>query len=103
MPVTLEQSEALRVIRLEGPIDIGCAAELKQILLQALESKDEVSVSMESATDLDVTAMQLLWAAAREANVSGVELTLTGPVPEGISISIANAGIESLSIPVCNQ
>ena len=103
MPVTLEQSEALNVISLEGLIDIACAAELKQMLLQALESKDEVRVSMENATDLDVTAVQLLWAAAREAKVSGVELTLTEPVPEDIAIAIANAGFESLSIPVSNK
>jgi len=103
MPVALEQSEALSVISLEGLIDIACAAELKQMLLQALESKAEVCVSMENATDLDVTAMQLLWAAAREAKVSGVDLSLTGPLPEGISIAIANAGFEHLSIPVSNK
>lgn len=103
MPVILEQSEAQNLIRLEGAVDISCAAELKTLMLQALQSDKEVRISLENATDLDVTAMQLLWAAGREARVSGVGLTLTGPVPEQISAAIADAGLESLSIPLSTK
>ncbi len=67
MGVTLEQSERLIVLRLEGVIDIASAAELKLLLQDALKSGKEVSVSLEAATELDVTVFQLLWAAEREA------------------------------------
>ena len=72
MPVTLEQKDALTLIQLEGAIDIGCAAELKELLMEKLKSGAAVYVSLESATGLDITAVQLLWAAAREAQRVGV-------------------------------
>jgi len=48
-------------------------AELKDLLIEKLKSGSAVYVSLESATGLDVTAVQLLWAAAREAQRVGVE------------------------------
>ena len=95
MAVTLEQSEALNEIRLEGVIDISCAAELKALLLQALESGKTVRVSVEEAVDLDVTAFQLLWAAEREARGLGVEFAFAGRVAEHFSAELAHAGFES--------
>jgi ABC-type transporter Mla MlaB component len=103
MPVTLEQNDDSNLIRLEGAVDISCAAELKMLMLQALKSEKEVRISLEHVTDLDVTAIQLLWAVGREARVSGVDLTLTGPVPDELSYAIADAGLESLSIPVSTR
>ena len=38
MSATLDLNDALCRIRLEGAIDIGCAAELKTLLVQALHS-----------------------------------------------------------------
>ena len=63
MPVNLDQGEAQCVIHLEGEIDISSAAELKKLLLLALQSGKELRLDLERATELDVTALQLLWAA----------------------------------------
>jgi anti-sigma B factor antagonist len=65
MPVTLEQGGPLCFLRLEGEISVGSAAELKVALLQALASETDVRLDLERATELDVTALQLLWAAER--------------------------------------
>jgi len=100
MPVTLEQGEELNLVRLEGAIDIACAAELKTLLLQALGSKKELRVSVESATDLHATAMQLLWAAGRAARGSGVRFTLARPARKETSVAIDDEGFESFSVPV---
>jgi anti-anti-sigma factor len=97
VPVTLEQSETLNEIRLEGVIDISCAAELKAHLLQALKSGNTVRISFEKALDLDVTAFQLLWAAERESKKSGVEFALAGFVPEQINTTLAQAGLDKFS------
>jgi anti-anti-sigma factor len=99
VPVTLEQDEALSLIRLEGAIDIGCAAELKRLLLQALESGSEVRVSLEAAADLDVTAVELLWAAARRAKAEGGNFSLTGPAPSDISAALGEAGLQQFLVP----
>ena len=99
--VTLEQSESLSVLRLQGAIDIASAGELKELLLKALElpkqeSPKEVSVSLEGATDMDVTAVQLLWAAKRNARASGVRFSLSGAVPEQLLANLSVVGLQPL-------
>jgi len=93
VPVTLEQKDALTLIQLEGAIDVGCAAELKELLVEKLKSGSAVYVALESATGLDVTAVQLLWAASREAKRVGVEFGFKGQMPEAVRSALANAGI----------
>ena len=98
MPVTLEQKDTLPLIHLEGVIDIGCAAELKERLIEKLKSGSAVYVSLESATGLDVTAVQLLWAAAREAQRVGVDFGFKGQTPKAILCALAEAGIEEFPV-----
>jgi hypothetical protein len=97
VPVTLESSDELSIIRLDATVDIACAAELKTSLVQALASGKDVHVSLDSATDLDVTAVQLLWAARREATASGVGFLLLDPVPEPLTSALFRAGFEDLT------
>jgi anti-anti-sigma regulatory factor len=99
VPVTLEQKDALSLIRLEGAIDVGCAAELKELLMEKLKSGAAVYVALESATGLDVTAVQLLWAAAREAQQVGVEFGFKGQMPEGVRCALADAGMGEFPVP----
>ncbi|MGC2301181.1 MAG: STAS domain-containing protein [Acidobacteriaceae bacterium] len=95
MPVTFDRSEAAGVVRLEGDIDIASAAQLKEVLLEALAQRGEARISLETATGIDVTAVQLLWAAEREAKASGVVMALQGPVPETLRATLREAGFES--------
>jgi anti-anti-sigma factor len=100
MAVTLDQSEARCVIRLGGEINIASAAEMKKLLLQALALGRELRVDLEGATELDVTALQLLWAAEREARGSGRGFTLAGRVPEEIAATARDAGLEKFPVGV---
>jgi anti-anti-sigma factor len=100
MAVTLDQSEARRGIGLDGEINIVCAAEMKKLLLQALASGRELRVDLEGATEMDVTALQLLWAAEREARGSGRGFTLAGRVPEEIAATARDAGLEKFPVGV---
>ena len=100
MGITLEQSEESSVIRLEGAIDIACAAELKTIFLDALTSGNPVGVALDGCTDLDVTAVQLLWAAEREARALSVSFALSGPVPEPVWAALKDAGFERFPVSV---
>ena len=70
------------------------AGELKALLLKALESGRPVRVALEGTTGLDVTAMQLLYAARRAAKASGVSFAYQGQAPERISAALAHAGLE---------
>jgi anti-anti-sigma factor len=99
MGITLEESDTTSTIRLEGTVDISSAAELKTQLLQALDSGKAVRVSLEAATYLDVTAIELLWAAEREAIKRGVGFTLAEPAPEGVSAALLDAGFDRFPEP----
>ncbi len=94
MPVTFDRSAMPAVIRLEGDIDIASAGKLKEVLLEALASQGAARIALETATGMDVTAVQLLWAAEREARRSGVVLALEGPVPETLRAMLRQAGFE---------
>jgi anti-anti-sigma regulatory factor len=97
--ITLEHEEQRSLICLEGTIDIGGAAELKALLAQAIQAGKPVRVRQAGATDLDVTAAQLLWAAEREAKNAGVAFAFEGEMPEPAWDALAHAGIPRFTIP----
>ncbi len=96
MSVTFDRNQALFVLRLEDEIDIRCAAELKQGLVDALAAGTGLQIDFVRATQVDITAIQLLWAAQREAELKGVALTAAGPVPANICAELREAGFEKL-------
>ncbi len=98
MAVTLEQVDTGSLLRIEGAADIGSAAELKALLTDAFNSERNVAVSLEAASYLDVTAVQLLWAADRAARSRGLRLTLIGTCPASIRQSLAQAGVADLPL-----
>jgi len=89
-----EQSEKTSCVRLQGSIDISLAEELKKTLIDALKAGDEIRVMLGDATYLDVTAIQLLWAAEREARRAGVRWVFVDSLPEAIRAALRDAGFE---------
>lgn len=84
------------MIRLEGEIGIADAARLKEVLLEALRPGAGARIALETASSLDVTAVQLLWAAERAAQAAGVPLALEGTVPEKLRNPLREEGFERL-------
>jgi len=99
MPVFCDQGEALSVIRLQGDVNICSAAEFKQILLRALARGKDVRVDLSSVTELDLSALQLLWAAEREAKGAGVEFSFAGQCQQDVAFALAAAGFEKSPLP----
>jgi anti-anti-sigma factor len=100
MSVTVEQGGDVCLVRLEGEINIAAAAELKASLLKALGSGSELRVDLRSVTELDVTALQLLWAAEREARGSGKAFALGGAAPESVLLAVNEVGLEKVPFAV---
>jgi anti-anti-sigma regulatory factor len=96
--IALDESEMQSVIRLEGVIDISSASELKELLIAVLGAGREVRISLEGASGLDVTAVELLWAAEHEAVKAGIKLSPTAPVPATILASLEEAGLSVFGI-----
>jgi len=105
LPITLQSSEKACVIQLEDDIDVTCAAEFKQLLMEAFTARKDIQVNLDRAGDLDVTAMQLLWAAAREARKAGTSFSMS-PVPERVRAQVREAGLNDfpgLAVPNANS
>ena len=96
MPIELEVSDAKCVVRLEGEVDIAYSAELKDALMRALSMRQIVELKWSVVTDLDITAIQLFWAARRQAEQTGISLRFDGETPRNIQSLIVLAGFESL-------
>ncbi len=94
MPVAMERHETHSLIRLEGEVTITSAAELKEALLAGLTAGTDLHLDLERAGKIDVTIMQLLWAAGREADRTGV--ALVSRVSEAAAATARDAGFERL-------
>ena len=98
MGITFDEHGPQAMIGLNGVVDISSAAELKTMLMRSLNSSKEVCVSLDGSTALDVTAVQLLWAAQHEAIKAGTGLTFIGPVQAEISTALCEAGLQQFLV-----
>ncbi len=99
MPFTCEEREHQCVIRLQGEIDVTCSAELKRCLVEAISQEKDLAVDLSGVADLDVTALQLLWAAMQAAEKVGRAFSFPNDPPENIKTSICDSGFEPLLSP----
>lgn len=60
-------AQGKRKLAIGGALTIAHAAELRLALLEALEETDELHLDLSGATEMDLTALQLLWAARKSA------------------------------------
>jgi anti-anti-sigma factor len=92
LPATVEERENTSLVRLEGAIDIASVAEMRSVFLNALASSKEVRLTLEGVTEMDITALQVLYAAKRDAAKAGIHFALEGSVPDEISAAMTRAG-----------
>ena len=76
MPVTTERNEGRSLIRLEGECTVASAAELKRIQLEARAQGGDLCLDLERVEEIDITVMQLLWVALREADGKGAKVMI---------------------------
>jgi anti-anti-sigma regulatory factor len=96
VPIAVDRSDAMTVIRLDGVVDISSAAELKTCLTDALAAATELRMDLAQVADIDVTWVQLVWAAQRQAIRAGTKFSFSGPVPEKIGAALRDTGFEGL-------
>lgn len=94
MPITCDEDAERYLIRLEAEVDIGSVAELKATLTEAIVSRKEVRLDCERATDFDIAALQLLWAAGREVERTGVPFWIAEPSREILIGAAREVGLE---------
>lgn len=92
MPVTVDRNETHWLLQLEGEFNLTSAAELKRTLLEWLASGKDLQLDLERTEAIDITTMQLLWAAGREAVRAGAGIA--SRVPEAAAIAALDAGFK---------
>ena len=92
LPVTTEQLEGHSLIRLEGEFTVTSAAELKRLLLEGLATGEDLHLDLERVEGIDLSLMQLLWAAGREAERTGARIGIS--LSEAAGKAAREAGFE---------
>ena len=92
MPLTIDRDGARSLVRVEGEFNLASAAELKALLLEELAASKGLQVDLAGVTGMDVSLLQLLWAAGQQA--SGRELPLVSGVSEEARRAAREAGFE---------
>jgi hypothetical protein len=69
--MTLEHLGDHATLRLEGDCTLTSAAEIKELLVAGLSAGKPLNVDMEGAEADDISVLQLMWAAEREAGRAG--------------------------------
>jgi len=94
MSLQLQEFRNRSVIQLEDSITLNCASELRDLLLQVLNSKNQIEIDVSRVTEFDLSALQILYAARLAANQTGAGLSTASPVPEVVRAAIQESGIE---------
>lgn len=92
MVYKIEPSGSALMVILNGEATIESAVELKNVLLKAMESSDDIIINIESLTAIDLSFLQLLCSACRSCLKLGKKLSLSGKYPDFYNRMVRNAG-----------
>jgi len=91
VPLTIERNETGCLIRVEGEFTVTSASELKNLLLEGLAK--HLQVDLTQAEEIDVSLLELLWAAARDAARQNGRIV--SGVSEAAAIAARDAGFDT--------
>jgi anti-anti-sigma factor len=77
---------AAALLRLDGELNIYRAAELKPLLLQALDSAPQLEIDLSGVTEIDTSGVQLLMLAKRRSQALQRELRLANHSPAVVEV-----------------
>jgi STAS domain len=75
--------DSVHVIKISGDAGLRAAQDVAGALRQALAGHDRIAIATEAMTGADITTIQLLLAARKQALASGKSLSLAAP-PMGV-------------------
>jgi anti-sigma B factor antagonist len=78
LQIALSHSDGAVVITLAGELDVTGAPSLREHLVEAMRSDDQVVCDLEHLTYMDSTGISVLLAARKRLKATGRDLVLTG-------------------------
>ncbi|TVM36756.1 STAS domain-containing protein [Oceanidesulfovibrio marinus] len=92
-----DEAENFNCITLSGRLTIERAPEFKDLFLKALDAGVDFDVDMTAVESVDVTFLQVLWAAYKSAEKRGLCISVAGSIPDELKETAALAGFADLS------
>lgn len=71
--------DGVHVVQISGDAGLRAAQDIAMTLRQALTGHDRVAIATEAVTGADITTIQLLLAASKQARAAGKSLALAAP------------------------
>lgn len=81
-----------RVVDWEGSVTIERIAEVKKEVQESLDQADILYIRLDKLAKIDVSAVQLLYAAHYEAEKQNKEFKITGTIPEALRERLTAGG-----------
>lgn len=75
--------DGFHVVKISGDVGLRAAQDIARSLREALGGHDKVAIATEAVTAADITTIQLLLAADKQARAAGKSFALTAP-PAGV-------------------
>ena len=96
--------DSVHVIEISGDAGLRAAQEIAAVLRQALASHNKIAVATEAMTGADITTIQLLLAARKQALASGKSLSLAA-APMGVlrELLIATGCLDAEGRPLTSE
>lgn len=95
MAIALEPWGGGARIRLPESVTVNCVSELHRLLLEALHAKHNIEINFERTTELDASAVQLLYRACQTAGRMGLTVTVAGgAIPEVVEKTFRDLGLD---------
>jgi anti-anti-sigma regulatory factor len=88
----MQAGQSPRAIKLSGLLTVDRATSLKTEIVAALGSGGIVHVDLSAIEEIDLSCLQVLYAAIASAKTAGRELHLVGPLPSRIAGRLASCG-----------
>lgn len=88
-----EKKATFSTVKWQGTAGIEEAHSLKDELLKAFQNSNGILLDISEVEDIDITGIQVIVAARKEAEKQGKQFYITGNVPESISEFISKSSI----------
>lgn len=85
-------SANVKVVNLQGEINLASLEEYGKQIVETMAETPMVLLSLSQATGIDLSGIQLLYAARRYAEKAGKSLHITGAVPDAIAQRLYRTG-----------
>ena len=91
-PCQLIKSKNLSLIELKNSVKITQAADFKILLIEAIKENKSIRIDMSALNDLDVTTIQLLFAAKNKALANQIDFNMF-PISESVKETFRFSGV----------